>query len=183
MGKKRFEMDAKQLSFILVSMIALTILAFILGMQVGRLIKNVEGKPEAPPPNLSKKVMVSFRNASSFDNMTGKKGRVTPPVQKIEEKPAKPAEKEKDKPKEQPKDKSALKPAADKVLYIQVGAFKQKESVDAMAIRLKKLGMEYKIEEGKLSRALVVVKGGEEDRKAALERLKKEGITGIAVKR
>jgi cell division septation protein DedD len=173
MGKKRFEMDARQLSFILLSMIVLVILAFILGMQIGSLIKNLEKDPAVSlPRDLPKKVLVSFRNTSGFSNVTTKTTSIKPamPEKKVVRT-------------ERPAEVRKIKQAEQTIFYIQVGAFRHKESANALALKLKKMGMEYKITGSELMRVLVVVSGTEADKIAVLEKLKKEGIDGMAVKR
>ncbi len=169
--KKHFVFSFGQFSLIVIMVVIISVLSFLLGVEVGRLLKTAE---KVNMPDLKPSVTISLQEYSSVITKKTDAAEASPMREEKAETVSKPIDEETKKLNEELKNTETL---------IQVGAYKEKSSYIATEKRLKDMGFELREREGKLKRLLIAVKGDREKAEEVLKRLEKEGIRGFIVKR
>lgn len=175
--KKRYGLNLAQLIFLIICASLISILAFLLGIEVGKFLKSSEAHLKATSMNdIKPSVTISLENYSTV---------IRQRYEKVPESSGKSEEikKQTDKATKLVKPEIAAQDKSSEVTLIQVGAYKEKSSSIGVEKRLKSLGFKTKIVEGKLTKLMVVLESDKEKPEEVIERLEKEGIKGIIVKK
>lgn len=163
--KKVYFFTLGQLVFLIISISVIAVLSFLFGVEVGKYLKTSEQISIAERKEaLKTKVVVSLEQYSSLTKEGKKEGEAI----------------EDSKEKVNISKREEAKEVKEESL-IQIGAYREKTSYLELEKRLKSLGFQTRIAEGKLTKLFVVVERGKEE--DALKRLEKEGIKGMMLKK
>jgi len=173
MIKRRFEFSFGQLIFLVVLISTISVLTFLLGIEVGRLLRLTE-ETKAVTSNLNSKVTISLESYSTILRQRRVNNETTT---------SKEVSKEVEKPQITSKASTKSEDVADTQNLVQIGAYKEKSSYVEIEKRLNSLGFKTKVVDGKLKRLLVVVDTKKEKTEEVIAKLEKEGIKGIVVKK
>lgn len=170
--KKRIYFTGGQFIFLIVSMSIISILAFLLGIEVGKLLKAAEAPLKEVTTSVKPNVKISLENYSTIlkkqEKQTVDSGKKEDVMQQSANKT----------PSNQELNRTTN---SEEKTFIQVGAFKEKASYLSAEKRLHSLGYKTKVVTGKLFRLLVIV-DSKENAETVLKRLEKDGIKGFIVK-
>lgn len=162
--KKKILLSLGQLIFLVICMSIISVLCFLFGIEVGKFLKSSEiYLKNSAVTETKSSVTITLENYSAVINKQ---------KERLPELTVQPKESEKQTEQTTKKEDT----------LIQVGAYREKTSYLTMEKKLKTLGFNTKLVEGKLTKLFVVLKDREQP-EDTLKRLEKEGIKGIIVKK